>query len=196
MSHVRVDLFNPFTVRKPVRCLCIAVGWAVDSLVKFTREPPTVPANYKLVGLTSPHPLPPTLHPYIALGLAALRNHGYNGGMGLQTPPQKQPANPLWRRSQRKTFGVTGQGRRRRPDNEPTPDTRQHPITLHQPQRHPPREEPAIIQRGVRKSPRPDIGPPLHPRPQAVACNQAAVPLCVYLLCLFPNTTFPELAAH
>lgn len=41
-------------------------------------------------------PPPPTISTYTALGLAALRNHGYNGGMGLRVPLPKQPANPPW----------------------------------------------------------------------------------------------------
>lgn len=48
--------------------------------------------------LASPHHTSFTHHPpYIALGLAALRNHGYNGGMGLRAPLPKQLANPPWR---------------------------------------------------------------------------------------------------
>lgn len=57
-------------------------------------------------------------------------------------PPPKQPANPLWSGRVREggvNLGVTGQDGC--PDNESTPDTRQHPPHPHQPQRHPPKGE-------------------------------------------------------
>lgn len=57
-------------------------------------------SNDKLFGVTSPPP--PSLHP----------KQSYHGGM---PPPQKQPANSLWR--WRVNLGVTGQDGG--PDNEP-----------------------------------------------------------------------------
>lgn len=75
-------------------------------------------------------PFPPPLSHTSPWGLAASENHGYNGGMGLVAPP-KQPANPLRSARLREgglNLGVTGQDRR--PDNESTPDTRQHPPPL------------------------------------------------------------------
>lgn len=85
-------------------------------------------SNYKLVGFTSPRPQPPPSLPYIALGLAALGNHGYNGGMGLRAPLQNNLLIPYGERGKGRrgvNLGVTGQVRR--PDNESTPDTRHHP---------------------------------------------------------------------
>ena len=80
-------------------------------------------------------------------------------------PPPKQPANPLWSGRVREggalNLGVTGQGGR--PDNESTPDTRQHPPPPIKHSNIPPREEPAMLAMGEQETPRPDTGPPSQP---------------------------------
>ncbi|KAI9516862.1 hypothetical protein NQZ68_011339 [Dissostichus eleginoides] len=72
------------------------------------------------------HASPPRPVTHTALGLAALGNHGYNGGMGLGAPLENNlliPRGVGGNKARRGEFG----GNRASPDNESTPDTRQHP---------------------------------------------------------------------
>lgn len=84
-------------------------------------------SNYKLVGFISTHLLPPHPLPYIAVGLAALENHGYNGGMSLGAPFQNNLLIPCGVGGKEKGVNLGVTGRDGHPDNESTPDTRQHP---------------------------------------------------------------------
>lgn len=107
MSHVRGVLFNPYIMHTPGGSSCTAVvvnsGFIYLLLFKSQGSLPHVwwkrgrgekgtpsPADGDEEAITSPRPPQPS---HIALGLAALGNHGYNGGMGLG--PRGPPKNNL-----------------------------------------------------------------------------------------------------
>lgn len=86
-------------------------------------------SNYKPVGFISTHLHPQHSLPYIAGRLAALENHGYNGGMGLGAPFQNNLLIPCGLGGKEKGVNLGVTGRDGHPDNESTPDTRQHPLS-------------------------------------------------------------------
>ena len=98
-------------------------------------------------------------------------------------PPPKQPANPLWSGRVREG-GSEFRGNRagRTPDNESTPDTRQHPPPPIKHSDIPPKGGTSHVSHGRAGNPLARYWPSIAGRPQAGTFNQATTSLHLYLM--------------